>query len=572
MINFKKLRFKNFLSYGNYWTEVVFNKNKMTLIQGKNGSGKTSIPEALVYSLFGVPYRNINKPNLLNSVNDRECLVEVEFDIGSKQFKVVRGIKPAIFEIYCNGSLLNQASSSKDYQKYLENSILKLNYKAFTQLVFLGSSNFIPFMKLPAADRREVIEELLDIRIFSRMNLVLKEKMAQIKEQIKAIDDELYILDMKKVSTVKLINTLEKRNEEATRRAQTEIEKNETIIRNVDQECGVLDTQISGLYEQVASLSSSKSKHDQFREIKVKLSDKKDRIKQSLDFYRKTNDCPTCKQVIDESFRQTSITQYEIDIKDLETGLNDLSVKLKQEEDKLNQIEALKLEISKLQTERETKKHTIVLCKQFIQTIQENAQQEKELDLDLKLAECKADLQKTEDKVKVNSEEKNKLIENRHYYDIATLLLKDTGIKTKIIKKYLPLINNSINKYLSAMDFFVNFNLDENFKEVIKSRHRDEFEYNSFSQGEKFRIDMALLMTWREISKKKNATNTNILILDEVFDSSLDANGTDEFLKLLKMISKNIFVFVISHKSDTLVDKFDGSLKVEKKGNFSYLK
>lgn len=567
MITFKKLRFKNFLSYGNYFTEVSFVAHKTVLISGKNGNGKSAIAEALCFSLFGKPYRNINKPNLCNSINEKDCVVELEFSIGNKSYLIRRGIKPNIFEIYCDGALVNQTAANKDYQKYLEQSILKLNFKVFSQLVLLGSSSYIPFMRLPAAERRQVIEDLLDITVFSRMNIVLKEKLATLKEEIKSVELKIDAtrekIKMQEDYIARLKNKMQKSMIDINEHVATETTK----IENLKSEIATKEKEYEELSQKITDADEVQKTLNEYTTLKRKLTGDISQMEKALQFYTQNCDCPSCGQTITDEFKNSVVCKNQNKIEEYNKALVVLDKRIIKKKDREKEI----AEISTLIRKGETK---ISLLSGQLHALTENL---KKLNTDYqRVSTDSSELSTEQDKLIAlqtesieTQKKKTEAIDTKFYYEVAQSLLKDTGIKTKIIKQYLPLMNKYINKYLTSMDFFVNFNLDENFKEVIKSRHRDEFEYNSFSEGEKFRIDMALLLTWREISKQKNSTNTNILFLDEVFDSSLDSTGTEEFLRLLKDLSKTINIFVISHKPDILSDKFDHHLKIEKKGNFS---
>jgi DNA repair exonuclease SbcCD ATPase subunit len=569
MIEFQKLRWKNLLSYGNFFTEIDFQKNNMTLISGKNGSGKSTIGEALTFALFGTPFRNINKPNLLNSINEKECLVEVEFNIGKKQYKVKRGIKPTVFEIYVDGKIIDQESKSKDYQKFLEQNILKLNYKSFTQLVFLGSSNFVPFMQLSAQDRREVIEELLDIRVFSRMNIVLKEKSSVLKENLKDLDRDIAIAKEKLDMQRDHIKKIQNKNTEAINTNNEEIAVNDKAISKLVLDMDRIKSDIDQRNNSISDLQTVKGKLQKYEELERKLSSQLSKLAKTVQFYSETHDCPTCNQEITSEFKQKVIEAKQQKIEEFEKAHTDLNNKKREISDRFDVILKVQQEITALNLEYQNKNASITGINAYIQKLQQ--ENERLLKTDFGDQEESNKLSEYEQKYSELLCQRDEYIDTRHMYEIASELLKDSGIKTRIIRQYLPVMNKLINKYLSAMDFFVNFNLDENFKEVIKSRYRDEFEYNSFSQGQKFRIDMALLLTWREISRKKNSTNTNILILDEVFDSSLDASGTEDFMKLLRVLSKKTHIFVISHKPDVISDRFDNHLKVEIKNNFSII-
>ncbi len=569
MINFQKIRWKNLLSYGNYFTELDFQKHKMTLISGANSSGKSSVFEALCFVLFGIPYRNMNKPNLVNSINAKDCLVELDFEINGKQYLIKRGIKPAIFDIYVNGVLIDQDSKSKDYQKYLEQNILQMNYKSFTQLVMLGSSDFVPFMQLTAQERREVIEELLDIRVFSRMNLVLKEKIGSHRENIRQHDKELIVIKNKIDLQKSHIDKLNQYNQDI-------ITKNKEEVKTVNLNIIDLETQKSGFEAELSKLESSisdkSSTYDKYsNSVKTKNTavSKINSLQKEIVFYQNNSNCPTCNQNIEETWKHTCTVERQNKIDVLNKAIEDLEKIIDKTQTRLSEISKIEVEISSLKPKISDIVYRIQSAKEYIAKLEklntdlQNNSGASQADKDL-LSTFEAEYNKC-------STEKDNMVEELDHFDVCAALLKDTGIKTKIIKQYLPLMNKYINKYLNSMDFFVNFNLDENFKEVIKSRYRDEFQYESFSEGEKFRIDMALLLTWREISRQRNSTSTNLLIMDEVFDSSLDVSGTEEFLRLLVNLSKKVHIFVISHKPDSISHKFDAHLKAEKKNNFSSL-
>jgi DNA repair exonuclease SbcCD ATPase subunit len=572
MLEFQKIRFKNFLSYGNQFTEVDFNAAPMTLISGKNGAGKSTIGEALTFALFGVPFRNINKPHLVNSINEKDCLVEIEFCTNKKQYLVRRGIKPTIFEIYCDGIMIDQDSRSKDYQRFLEQNILKLNYKSFTQLVFLGSSNFVPFMQLTAQDRREVIEELLDIRVFSRMTQVLKEWTSRNKEEIRELDRDI-VLSKQKIDMQKgHIEKMQKKTNDTAHANAAEIAKTREVLdrlsANMDRIAGDIDQRLASIQDGTANQEKLKKHTDLYPKLQGQLG----KLQKSSGFFESNDQCPTCSQQIDEDFKRKMIEEKKSKIAEIEAGIGILQGRIREAEERRDAVNSVLTQIQELRAQMGNEQSRVDALTMYSRKLEDANQA-------LLLAEGGSEalavertaLQQMEQTYYTVIENRERKIEERHSFEIAAEMLKDTGIKSKIVKLYLPMMNKLINKYLSSMDFFVNFNLDENFQEIIKSRYRDEFEYHSFSQGQKFRIDMALLLTWREISRKKNNTNTNILFLDEVFDSSLDANGTEDFMKLLRVLSKKTHIFVISHKPDVISDRFDRHLKIETRSNFSVM-
>ena len=566
MILFKTIKWKNFLSTGNQYTEVDFTLNSTNLIVGTNGAGKSTILDALTFSLFGRPFRKINKPQLINTVNEKDCIVEVEFTIGTTEWKVVRGIKPNIFEIHRNGEVLDQASASVDQQKWLEQTVLKMNYKSFTQIVILGSSTFVPFMQLPAAHRREVIEDLLDIKIFSSMNTVIKEKIRQIREEVKT-------LELKKESLFDKVEMQRNFIEELENRGNAKINDNQKKIVNLDAEVDIYMRENSSLEESIfkyikeqEEVTGAADKLRKLGNLKGKISQKVLTITTEHKFFTENSVCPTCTQEIDETFRLHRITDAQNKAKELQSGYQELEKTIKSEEERERQFNILSKEITKLTHEVSQNNTKISGCQRQIRDFESEIQtltnqlKNKNTEHE-KLESFRETLQKTYDELAVKKDSIN-------YYDFAYGLLKDGGVKSKIIKKYLPLINQQVNRYLQMMDFYINFTLDEEFNETVQSPIHEDFSYASFSEGEKMRIDLALLFTWREVAGFKNSVNTNLLILDEVFDSSLDGFGTEEFLKIIKYTIKDANIFVISHKTG-LDDKFDNVIKFEKVKGFS---
>jgi len=566
MILFKTIKWKNFLSTGNQYTEVDFTLNSTNLIVGTNGAGKSTILDALTFSLFGRPFRKINKPQLINTVNEKDCIVEVEFTIGTTEWKVVRGIKPNIFEIHRNGEVLDQASASVDQQKWLEQTVLKMNYKSFTQIVILGSSTFVPFMQLPAAHRREVIEDLLDIKIFSSMNTVIKEKIRQIREEVKT-------LELKKESLFDKVEMQRNFIEELENRGNVKINDNQKKIANLDAEVDIYMRENSSLEESIfkyikeqEEVTGAADKLRKLGNLKGKISQKVLTITTEHKFFTENSVCPTCTQDIDEAFRLHKITDAQNKAKELQSGYQELEETIKSEEERERQFNILSKEITKLTHEVSQNNTKISGCQRQIRDFESEIQtltnqlKNKNTEHE-KLESFRETLQKTYDELAVKKDSIN-------YYDFAYGLLKDGGVKSKIIKKYLPLINQQVNRYLQMMDFYINFTLDEEFNETVQSPIHEDFSYASFSEGEKMRIDLALLFTWREVAGFKNSVNTNLLILDEVFDSSLDGFGTEEFLKIIKYTIKDANIFVISHKTG-LDDKFDNVIKFEKVKGFS---
>ena len=552
MIHFKNIRWKNFLSTGNQFIEVHLDKAPTTLIVGENGSGKSTILDALTFSLFGKPFRRINKPQLVNSVNNGGTLAEVEFDIGNKSYMVRRGIKKNIFEIFVDGKRLNQDAKIADQQEYLENTILKLNNKSFTQIVVLGSASFTPFMQLKSTDRRAIIEDLLDIQIFSIMNGLLKFRMADNKEENSSTNVKIELTTGNIDTTQNLINDLKKNKKEAIKHNLKDIEKNQ-------KEVGKLNNNVDELLKSISNDDSS-NELTQLEKFKEGIERNMLKAEQEIEFYEQNDTCGTCNQELSEDHKTKMISEHHGKMHQSGSALISLSDKINDAKSKMDKVNKIQVTIRQYQNQIQAINQYVEKLKNQITEIElrEDDVEEKTK----KLKELKEDL-------KINNEKKELLSFTKQLYETAYVLLKDSGIKTRIIKQYLPIMNKLINKYLASMDFFVSFNLDENFNETIKSRHRDEFTYDSFSEGEKMRIDLELLFTWRTIAKMKNSINTNLLILDEVFDSSLDANGTEEFLSIINNLGGKQNVFIISHKGDTLNDKFRKILKFEKYKNFS---
>ena len=566
MIIFKKISWKNFLSTGQHKTELDFTLNTTNLIVGTNGAGKSTVLDALTFSLFGKPFRKINKPQLINAVNEKDCVVEVDFLIGTTEWKVIRGIKPNIFEIHRNGEVLDQASAAVDQQKWLEQTVLKMNYKSFTQIVILGSSTFVPFMQLPAAHRREVIEDLLDIKIFSSMNTVIKEKIRQIRDEVKT-------LDLKKESLFDKVEMQKNFIGELENRGNANINANKEKVTNLMNEVGDYIQQNSSLEESIIKRTKEQEQvtgaTDKLRKLgnlKGKISQKVSTITEEHKFFTENTVCPTCTQDIDERFRLDRIADAQNKAKELQSGYKELEDAIRDEEDRERQFTAISKEITKLTHEISQNNTKISGCQRQIRDLEseiqtianqlENRNTEHE-----KLESFRESLQKTYDELATKKD-------SISYYDFAYSLLKDGGVKSKIIKKYLPLINQQVNRYLQMMDFYINFTLDEEFNETVQSPIHEDFSYASFSEGEKMRIDLALLFTWREVARFKNSVNTNLLIMDEVFDSSLDGFGTEEFLKIIRYVIRDANIFVISHKTG-LEDKFESVIRFEKVKGFS---
>ena len=565
MVTFTTVRWKNFLSTGNAFTEIQLDQNPSTLIIGENGAGKSTILDALCFVLFNKPFRQISKSQLLNSINQREAVVEIEFTTQNKKVKIIRGIKPNVFEIYVDDVMINQNANAKDYQKHLEQQILKFNYRSFTQVVILGSSTFVPFMQLNSRARREVVEDILDIKIFSLMNLVLKTKVKEVNTNL---IDSNYATDLTKskieIQEKYIEDTKNNRKNLLSEKTNIVDANNDDIQFNKNKETE-LQEKNQTLLESISGEDDTIKKRDKLKGYQFTLKDKHRRNEQMIMFLESNDECPTCEQKIDTEFKTKSIGVRQSANVELSEGLTKLS-------DEFNKVSKTLQEYKKIAKEIQTNEVQIAKYRSSIQELEKfNTKLETEIANILENEIGKEDIKKL-DKLKeklysLDSSSK-KLKEELFYYDVAKNLLQDTGIKTKIVKQYLPIMNKLVNTYLSSMDFFCNFNLDENFNETIKSRFRDEFSYANFSEGEKMRIDLALLFTWRAVAKMKNSTNTNLLILDEIFDSSLDASGTDDFLKILNTFNSEN-VFVISHKQDMLFDKFRNTIKFEKNRNFS---
>jgi len=568
MIDFEKIRFKNFLSVGNQFSEVDFKKSSTTLIVGLNGAGKTTLLDALTFVLYGKSFRGINKPQLVNSINEKDCLVEIEFKIATISYKIRRGIKPNIFEIYRNDSLLDQNSSAVDQQKWFEQSVLKMNYRAFTQIVIIGSSNFVPFMQLSPAHRREVIEDLLDIKIFSSMNTIIKDKIRQIKDEIKTLDLKKQSLKDKVEMQKNFIDELETRGKDNIKQKKNKINTLMSEVEVYMNQNSILEENVFSLNKNLKEVSDASIKLKKLGNLKGKISQKVSTITTEHKFFKENTVCPTCTQEIGENFRLNKISDAEEKVKELHDGYNELKKVIQDEEERESEFLILSKEVSKLSNEishnnTHISSHQRQICdfESEIQTITEqleNKNTEHE-----KLKGYTETLKNTFDEL---SSKKDIIT----YHDFAYSLLKDSGVKSKIIKKYLPLINQQINRYLQMMDFYINFTLDEEFNESVKSPVYEDFSYSSFSEGEKSRINLALLFAWREVAKLKNSVSCNLIIFDEVFDSSLDGSGTEEFLKIIRYVISDANIFVISHKSG-LEDKFGSVIRVEKRKNFSYI-
>lgn len=565
MINFKVVRWRNFLSTGNIFTEIPLNANKNTLIIGENGAGKSTILDAISFGLFNKPFRKINKPQLLNTITGRDLLVEIEFSIGKDEYKVIRGIKPNVCEIYVNHVLLNQDASSRDYQEVLENSILHMNHKTFCQVVVLGSASYVPFMQLPAAQRREIIEDLLDLNIFTSMNSLLKEKVAANAQEINEVNHNKNLINTKISLIEEHLESLSETTETRLKDAEQALAESKEEYMNLISERQIIETVTSELELEVTNAKAVEKRKNKINEAKIKIESKLEDLTKRDKFFHDTENCPTCKQNIDQDHKNkiveenkakqeeymTAITKAKEEISNIDKQLKKFT-KLREE------IQTNNIELSQLNVKIQNVNYQTKRLENEIEKLQTEKNQ---LDAS-KIVELEAELAVLETKYTTLHEDKNVLA-------AASLILKDGGIKSKIIKQYVPIINKLINKYLSAMDFFVQFELNEQFEEKIKSRFRDDFSYWSFSEGEKMRINLAVLFTWRTVSKQRNSVSTNLLIMDEVFDSSLDMSGTEEFMKILNSLTNDTNTFIISHRTGQMYDKFEKVIKFTKVSNFS---
>lgn len=567
MIYFRCIRWKNLLSTGNIFTEIPFDKHKNTLIVGENGAGKSTILDALSFGLYGKPFRKVNKNQLINTVNGKGTVVELEFSVGKKQYKIVRGIKPNVFEIYSDDQLIDQNADAKEYQEMLETQILKLNQKSFAQIVILGSASFVPFMQLSAPHRREIVEDLLDIQIFSTMNSILKDKISY--NRIKATDADYKIqsnadkIEMHK----KHIESLKQNNEELVQQKEERIVELNTDITSANTQIEKINGELESLSTSIADQDKVRTRLEKIKDISRQVDHRLKKIKDDADFFATHNDCPTCRQGIDHDHKANIVEKSSMQIVEIESGkekiteeLDSINSRLSVIADISSTISSKNREVSDLLIQIRTWSSFVIGINKEIESLSKNT---KQIDAN------NAEMSSLKLLLKEAIAEKEELSRDKQVYDIAATLLKDTGIKTKIIRQYVPIINKLINKYLASMDFFVSFELNENFEETIKSRFRDEFTYDSFSEGEKTRIDLALLFAWRAVAKLRNSAATNLLIMDEVFDSSLDTQGGEELVKILQALTGDTNTFVISHKTDQLIDRFEHIIKFEKHKNFS---
>ena len=567
MIIFTSLRFKNFLSTGNNWTHIDLNKSKSTLIVGQNGAGKSTMLDAIAFGLFGKPHRNINKPQLVNTVNNKNCVVEVTFIIGKAKYKIIRGIKPNVFEIWKNGEMINQSSHSKEYQKILEQNILKLNHKSFHQIVVLGSSSFVPFMQLPAQHRRDVIEDLLDINVFSKMNSLLKEKTSVLRDKMKDLSFKLDVETNKIDTQKKYISDLKALNKTAKEQKDVQVDKLRKDLASLSKENAEISAEVEDKQKPLEKeLNTLHDRKQVFVQYNAQFRQQMSQVVKESKFYEENENCPTCSQEITESVRNDKLQSSKEKAKELKDAMDEASIKSGEIEDSITQVSD---DLNAIRA----KQSTVNSNNQSIARIQNEIEYlEKELNQTGDIETAKEELEAMQNTANEFNMSKFQLNEEYSYNNVMSEMLKDTGIKTKIIKQYIPVINKLVNQYLQILDFYVHFDLDESFTETIRSRHRDQFSYDSFSEGEKQRIDLALLFTWRMIAKMKNSISTNLLLLDETFDSSLDHDGVENLMKILHSLDENSNTFIISHKGDILDGKFKDKIEFVKEKNFSKIK
>ena len=568
MILFKRISYKNFLSTGNQPIEIDLSISQTTLIVGTNGTGKSTLLDALCFVLFNRPFRIIKKEQMVNTINNGDCIVEVEFDVGTKNYIIRRGIKPNLFEIYCNGKLINQDANNVDYQKYLETNIMKLNYRSFIQVVLLGSSSYEPFMKMKPRYRREVVEEILDIRVFGLMDLILRSQQSDLQKKLTEVRHQCELIKTKYETEAKYLTTLETKGSDNLTVQQNKIVQNDENRVKYEQKLQKLNEDIAVSQNALNGQDVVAKKVKDLEKFETKIEQNISTHKKTLDFFKDNDTCPVCTQSIDENFKEEKCNHETSTITKLESGLKQLVGELNIHEEKMTQFSQMSNKISEMNVEiakingslSALKKHSDQIQLEISTASQKDGDIEK---IELELAKMSADLGVADAHLTDVQEEKE-------YVDVLREILNDKGAKANIIRKYVPIMNQLINKYLQSMDFYISFNLDEEFNETVKSRFRDTFNYNNFSEGEKMRIDLALLFTWRDIARMKNSTNTNLLILDEIFDSSLDGQGTDDFFKIIKGLEKEN-IFIISHKGDILFDRFTNIIKFEKHQNFTQL-
>jgi len=568
VIVFKKIRYKNFLSTGNVPIEVDLRNSPTTLVIGPNGSGKSTLLDALCWALFNKPFRIIKKEQMINTINNGDCEVEIEFDVGTKQYVVKRGVKPNLFEIYCNGKLINQEANNIDYQKYLETNIMKLNYRSFVQVVILGSSSYEPFMKMKARYRRDVVEEILDVKVFTQMDLILRDQQGQLSKEILDVRHKCDLIQTKYETELKHFNSLSELNTNDIDSKKEVLNKQEKAKTEYKNKIEFLNKEIDTIKEQLEDKEETDNKLKQLLKMETKIEHNLHSHKKNLEFFQENDNCPTCTQQLEPEFRGEKIAHEKGKITVLEDGIKKLSGEVTKLEEQVNHFGAISKKLSDLHIDIAKVNTSLEELNNYSERIHQEILQLENKQTDSK--KIATDLQQLKEDLESTKVEREKITEQKKYVDVLREVLSDKGARGHIIKKYVPVINNLINQYLQAMDFFISFHLDEEFNETVKSRFRDTFNYNSFSEGEKLRIDLALLFTWRTIAKMKNSVNTNLLILDEIFDSSLDTQGTDDFFKIISKLS-NENIFIISHKGDIMFDKFTNIIKFEKYKNFTRL-
>ena len=568
MILFKRLTYKNFLSTGNVPIVVNLDMSQTTLIVGTNGSGKSTLLDALCFALFNRPFRIIKKEQMVNTINNGDCVVEVDFEVGTKKFKVRRGIKPNIFEIFCDGKKLNQDANNIDYQKYLEQNIMKLNYRSFIQVVLLGSSSYEPFMKMKPRYRREVVEEILDIRVFGLMDLILRSQQSDLQKKLTEVRHQCELIKTKYETEAKYLKTLETKGSDNQKVQQNKLQENEDNRLKYTQKLQSLNEAIAVSQNELSGQKETEKKLKELEKLETKIEQNLDTHKKSLTFFEENDNCPVCTQKIDDQFKEEKCEHEKGTITKLESGLVQLVEEISKHEQKVSTFSKVSYKISDMNVEIAKITSSLESLKNHSDQIQDDINRLGERDTDIESIEL--ELEKMSADLGVADANLTDVQEEKGYVDVLREILNDKGAKATIIRKYVPIMNSLINKYLQAMDFYISFNLDEEFNETVKSRFRDTFNYNNFSEGEKMRIDLALLFTWRDIARMKNSTNTNLLILDEIFDSSLDGQGTDDFFKIIKTLEKEN-IFIISHKGDILFDKFTNIIKFEKHQNFTQL-
>ena len=566
MIYFNKVKYKNLLSSGNNFTEINLDTHQTTLILGENGAGKSTLLDALCFGLYGKGFRNLKKDLLINSINQKDLMVEVYFTIGKKKYKVIRGAKPNKFELYVNDVMVNQDATVRDYQEYLETNILKMSYRSFTQVAILGSANFTPFMQLKARDRRKLVEDLLDISIFSTMSDILKKKIQTHKVDVSENQHEINILEERIQGLHKQVEALEENRDSKIKKFESTIEETQN---NINTLLSKVDEETKNVVEKKSIISDKNTTEDRLKqtlELERKLEDARKKAITDGQFYEENDECPTCKQGLDEEHKKQHIAERQEKAKEIESALVEIETTIEKCKDRIDEINLVQDAIEEIQRTIGLHQTEIVSNQKYITKLQKEIE---DLQNEVAGGDVSSIIEDNEDKLDILYTKKESLSEQGHYFEIAQMLLRDQGVKQKIIKQYVPIMNKLINKYLAQLEFFVGFEIDESFEETIKSRFRDVFKYDNFSQGEKMRIDLALLFTWRSVAKMKNSVNTNLLILDEVFDSSLDTSGTDDFMKLLNTLTEKTNAFIISHKGDALHDKFETTLRFEKHKNFS---